>query len=97
LKNVYTTLAISLLFAGNYRVSLSEILTLKQAIGSIASSVLQIGGNLFGLLGLGLVVVFSFTPAKEVGKRLGLLMSFSFVEGLALGPFLQAVAELDPR
>jgi len=81
LTNVYTTLAASILVA---------------AIGSIVFLKTFYGNALTFLAGFGLIFWLAMTPREEVTKRLAILMGFSFLEGLSLGPLLLQVADIDP-
>lgn len=85
LKNVYSTLTITLLAA---------------AAGSyvhVCTAFLQ-GGLLSALGGLGLLFLLKSTPhtAENVSKRMAYLTGFGFLSGLGLGPLLDAVIRIDP-
>lgn len=82
LANVYTTLAATIL-AG--------------AVGSIVSLLYGIGGRLSFFIGLGLLIWLSLTPRHEVNKRVAILLGFGFMEGISIGPLLDAVLEIDPQ
>jgi len=81
LTNVYTTLAVTILFA---------------SIGSIFYLATGICGSLSFLAGILLIVWLSFTPKEDQVKRFSLLMGFAFVEGISIGPLLLATLDIDP-
>eukprot|EP01115_Flamella_aegyptia_P001721 TRINITY_DN1288_c0_g1_i1.p1 TRINITY_DN1288_c0_g1~~TRINITY_DN1288_c0_g1_i1.p1 ORF type:complete len:241 (-),score=27.37 TRINITY_DN1288_c0_g1_i1:11-733(-) len=81
LVNVYTTLALTILVA---------------AIGAITYIKTYIGGTGSFFVGFLLLIWLNFTPRHEVTKRLGILCGFAFIEGLSIGPLVDAVIDIDP-
>jgi len=81
LTNVYTTLAASILSA---------------AIGSIAYLTTHIGGSLSFIAGFILILWLVRTPQEQLSKRISIMLGFAFVEGLSIGPLLDATLDIDP-
>jgi len=81
LTNVYATLAATIFSA---------------AIGSVFYLATHIGGSFSFLAGFALIIWLFLTPQQEIVKRLGILMGFAFVEGLSIGPLLDATLDIDP-
>jgi FtsH-binding integral membrane protein len=85
LKNVYATMGLALLVC---------------AVGGIFEmfSGIPIAGLLSTLGGLGVMIWLLMTPhsAGAVPLRFSLLMAFSFLSGLNLGPYLNYVVSVDP-
>jgi len=81
LQNVYTTLAATILSA---------------AVGSILFLRTNFGGTFTFLAGMGLLFWLSITPKQEVSKRLGILLGFSFLEGISLAPLIKHFLDVDP-
>jgi len=70
---------------------------LSAALGSAFYSQYHlIGGMGSMLLGFGLLLWLGVTPKEESEKRMALLAGFGFVEGLSLGPLLEAAMDVDP-
>jgi len=82
LDNVYATLTGTILSA---------------AVGAAFFLEFHIGGSWSFLVGLGLLIWLAATPSHDVSKRLGILASFGFVQGLSLGPLLEHLIEVDPQ
>lgn len=81
LRNVYLTLTIGILCA---------------AFGSVVFLTTSIGSPIMSFVGLLLIIWLLATPVSNVRLRLGIFHSFCFVEGLSLGPLLDAVLDIDP-
>eukprot|EP00088_Acartia_fossae_P038112 TRINITY_DN3940_c0_g1_i5.p1 TRINITY_DN3940_c0_g1~~TRINITY_DN3940_c0_g1_i5.p1 ORF type:complete len:263 (+),score=78.02 TRINITY_DN3940_c0_g1_i5:81-791(+) len=86
LKNVYATLTMSIMSA---------------AVGSyvhLYTNLLQGGGILFSLLGLGLAIGLYAYPdnGKNRTTRFGMMLGFAFLTGLGLGPLLDMAIMLNP-
>jgi len=86
LKNVYTTLTMSVLSAT------------AGAYIHLFTDLLRGGGILFSLLGAGLAFGLFFTPdnGKNRLTRLSMLLGFAFLTGLGLGPLLQIAIMMNP-
>lgn len=84
LKNVYSSLSISLLLA---------------AAGSYLNLVFHIGigGFLGAILSIGLMMAILFTPhtPENLQKRFAYLCGFAFLVGTSLGPLINVVAAID--
>jgi len=83
LVNVYTTLSLCILFS-----AFGFLFYLK--------TLFFVGGLLGFIASLGLIFWLSSVPPEEVTKRLSILFSFSFLEGLSIGPLLELAIEVDP-
>lgn len=85
LKNVYSSLAISLLLA---------------AAGSYINLIFNIGvGGFLGLIvSIGLMMAITQTPHTPANqqKRFLYLCGFAFLSGTSLGPLIKGVASIDP-
>jgi len=85
LKNVYSSLAISLLLA---------------AAGSYVNLIFNIGiGGFLGLIvSVGLMMAITQTPNTPANdqKRFLYLCGFAFLSGTSFGPLIKAVASIDP-
>lgn len=86
LKNVYASLTMSVLAAS------------VGAYVHLFTDLLQGGGIMFSLLGLGLALGLFMTPdnGKNRGMRMGMLLGFAFLTGLGLGPLLQMAIMMNP-
>jgi len=86
LKNVYAslTMAVMAASAGSYV--------------HLYTSLLQGGGFLFSLLGVGLALGLFMTPdnGKNRGMRMGMLLGFAFLTGLGLGPLVGMAIRMNP-
>jgi len=81
LVNVYTTLTVGILSA---------------AIGSLFFLQFHLGGGISFICALGLILWLAITPKEQTVKRVALLLSFCFLEGIAIAPLVWAFAEIDP-
>jgi len=86
LKNVYATLTMSIMSA---------------ALGSyvhLYTNMLQGGGILFSLLGMGLAIGLYAYPdnGKNRKTRFGMMLGFAFLTGLGLGPLLDMAMMMNP-
>jgi len=81
LLNVYTLLAATILTA---------------AAGSVVYLKTFIGGGLTSLVGILLLFWLYATPRDEVTKRISILLGFSFLQGLSIGPLIGATFDIDP-
>jgi len=85
LKNVYGTMGLALLAC---------------AVGGyvhVFTSILSAGLlSTFGSLGLLMGLLFTAPTAANVAKRFAMLMGFSFLTGVSMGPHLDHVIRLDP-
>jgi len=81
LINVYTTLALGVLIA---------------ALGSITYLKTHFGGTISFFAGFLLIMWLSMTPKQDVTKRLAIFCGFCFMEGLGIGPLIDAVIDIDP-
>lgn len=86
LKNVYATLTMAVMAAA------------AGAYVHVCTDILQGGGILLSLVGLGLALGLYSTPdtGKNRGSRLGMLMGFAFLTGLGLGPLLDMAVRINP-
>jgi len=86
LKNVYASLTMSVMAAS------------VGAYVHLFTDLLQGGGIMFSLLGLGLALGLFMTPdnGKNRGMRMGMLLGFAFLTGLGLGPLLQMAIMMNP-
>jgi len=86
LKNVYASLTMSVMSAS------------VGAYVHLFTDLLQGGGIMFSLLGLGLALGLFMTPdnGKNRGMRMGMLLGFAFLTGLGLGPLLQMAIMMNP-
>jgi len=86
LKNVYATLTLAVLAAAT------------GAYVHMFTDLLQGGGILLSLVGLGLAFGLYSTPdtGKNRANRLGMLMGFAFLTGLGLGPLLDMAVRINP-
>lgn len=86
LKSVYACLAMTIMSAA------------AGAYTHLFTNLLQGGGLLFGLLGIGLVFALHATPddGKNRSTRLALLLGFAFFSGLSTGPLLQMALMINP-
>jgi FtsH-binding integral membrane protein len=86
LKNVYATLTLAVMAAAT------------GAYVHMFTDLLQGGGILLLLVGLGLVFGLYSTPdtGKNRANRLGMLMGFAFLTGLGLGPLLDMAVRINP-
>lgn len=86
LKNVYTTLTMSIMSAS------------AGAYIHLFTDLLRGGGILFSLLGAGLAFGLFFTPdnGKNRMTRLSMLLGFAFLTGLGLGPLLEIAVMINP-
>merc|ERR1712112_396058 len=86
LKNVYASLTMSVMASA------------AGAYVHLYTSLLQGGGFLFSLLGVGLALGLFMTPdnGKNRGMRMGMLLGFAFLTGLGLGPLLQLAIMMNP-
>merc|ERR1712142_1361358 len=86
LKNVYTSLTMSVLSAA------------AGAYVHLFTSLLSGGGIVFSLLGFGLAMGLHFTPdnGKNRGQRLAMLLGFAFLSGLGMGPLLDMAIRINP-
>jgi len=85
LKNVYSCLAISMLAAavGGYVHLFTNLMS---------------GGLLTVLASLGLLILLGVTPhsPENQAKRVAILTGFAFFSGMALGPVMDIVIQIDP-
>lgn len=86
LKNVYTSLTLSLLSC---------------AVGAyvhLFTDLLSGGGFLCAMAGFGLAMALHFTPdnGKNRGQRMAMLLGFAFLSGLGLGPLLDLAIRINP-
>jgi len=86
LKNVYTTLTMSIMSAT------------AGAYIHLFTDLLRGGGILFSLLGVGLAFGLFFTPdnGKNRTTRLAMLLGFAFLTGLGMGPLLDIAVMINP-
>jgi len=86
LKNVYATLTMAVMAAA------------AGAYVHMFTDLLQGGGILLSLVGLGLALGLYSTPdtGKNRASRLGMLMGFAFLTGLGLGPLLDMAVRINP-
>ena len=86
LKNVYATLALSIMSAS------------VGAYVHLFTNLLRGGGILFALIGAGLAMGLHFTPdnGKNRGQRLSMLLGFAFLSGLGTGPLLDMAVRINP-
>jgi FtsH-binding integral membrane protein len=85
LKNVYGTMGLALLACavGGY----VHLFTSIMSAGFLST---------FGSIGLLMWLLFTAPTAANVAKRFALLMGFSFLTGVSMGPHLDYVIRLDP-
>lgn len=85
LKNVYGTMGLALMACalGGY----VHIFTSILSAGMIST---------FGSIGLLIWLLLSTPTPENLGKRFGILMGFSFLTGVSMGPHLEYVMHLDP-
>lgn len=85
LKNVYGTMGLALMACalGGYVHLFTSILS----AGMLST---------FGSLGLMIWLLASTPTPENLSKRFGLLMGFSFLTGVSMGPHLEYVISLDP-
>jgi len=81
LVNVYTTLTLGILAA---------------VLGAITFIKTHVGGSLTFLSGILLVIWLAMTPKQEVSKRLAIFGAFCFMQGMSIGPLIDAVIDIDP-
>jgi len=84
LKKVYATLTATIIFC---------------AVGTVLHTLLNLGGLLSFLLGLGLIMYITFSKPKKENEtwRLLALIGFGFIEGLSIGPMLDYAFTIDPN
>eukprot|EP01116_Phalansterium_solitarium_P007050 TRINITY_DN19526_c0_g1_i1.p1 TRINITY_DN19526_c0_g1~~TRINITY_DN19526_c0_g1_i1.p1 ORF type:complete len:261 (-),score=39.67 TRINITY_DN19526_c0_g1_i1:139-840(-) len=80
--NVYVTLAATVL-AG--------------ALGSLLYLSYHVGGTWSSLGGFALLIWLSSVPQEDVSKRTSILAGFGVLQGLSVGPLLEAVIDIDPK
>jgi len=81
LVNVYTTLTLGILLA---------------ALGAITFLKTHVGGTLTFLSGILLIFWLVMTPKQEVSKRLAIFCGFCFMQGMSVGPLIDAVLVINP-
>jgi len=80
--NVYMTLGATILAA---------------SLGSLAYLTYHIGGTWSALAGFALLFWLASVPQSDVPKRTAILGGFGVLQGLSIGPLLEAVIDIDPR
>jgi len=81
LMNVYSTLTLGVLLA---------------ALGAITFLKTHVGGSLTFISGILLIFWLAMTPKHEVSKRLAIFSGFCFMQGMSIGPLIDAVLEINP-
>ena len=65
------------------------------AVGSFLNIVYHVGSRFTGLLGL-VTLIYVFASAEKSPMRFGALMMFGMLEGMSIGPLLDAALDVNP-